>query len=164
MLIGIALDKRFGDSLTTCAAQWGGAIKIHDTAVKNYARMYGKLVSATDHRYVKPFPRPAMNIDVVRRLASAETVESARTFIAAVIRGFGGLSYLKCLPELSCSTRDQTQAAMRNYMLPVMLTVVYAPQGTDSGTAFNLDVAYAVDSHCTRIRIFLVLQKYNFTM
>lgn len=38
---------------------------------------------------------------------------------------FGGLSHLKCLPELA--TTDPAAADARYHMLPVMVTVVFAP-------------------------------------
>ena len=56
-------------------------------AIKSFGRMAGKLVA--DHRYL-PFPRAAMNIDVVRQLAVADTARAAQAFIGAVAAKFGG--------------------------------------------------------------------------
>eukprot|EP00729_Bicosta_minor_P032933 gene32933-biopygen16613 len=93
--------------------------------------MINKLRSADDHLHVKQKPRPAMNIDVVRRLAAAETAAGVLELIKQVAARFGGLSHLKCLPELAAT--DPAAAAARYHMLPVMATVVFAPRGLTVG-------------------------------
>ena len=80
---------------------------------------------------LKQRPRPAMNIDVVRRLATVKTPADARELVKVVSERFGGLSYLKCLPELADT--DPAAADARFHMLPVMVTVVFAPEGLTVG-------------------------------
>jgi hypothetical protein len=60
------------------------------------------MVAAEDHRYEEK-PRPAMNLDIVRRLAVADTAQAARNLIATVSEKFGGFSRLKCLPDLAAA-------------------------------------------------------------
>ena len=101
--------------------------------------MAGKLQASDDHRYIKQLPRPAMNIDIVRRLAVARHPKAARALITAVSATFGGLSFVKSLPDLI--TSNPSGAAARYHMLPVMLTVLYAPEGlTVAGLAANPEV------------------------
>ena len=42
-----------------------------------------------------------MNIDVVRRLAAVHSPQQAVALVKLLAEKFGGLSYLKCLPELA---------------------------------------------------------------
>ena len=56
--------------------------------------MANKLFAADDHRYVEQKPRPAMNIDIVRRLVAADTPEAALAFIGATAAGFGCVLFL----------------------------------------------------------------------
>jgi ankyrin repeat protein len=93
--------------------------------------MAGKMMASEDHRYNQK-PRPAMNIDIVRRLAVAQDTDVACTLIAAVSAWFGGFSHLKCLTDLA--TTDPAAAASRYHMLPVMLTVEFTPAGWTVGT------------------------------
>lgn len=72
-----------------------------------------------------------MNIGVVRRFAAAETVEGVLKLIKQVAARFGGLSHLKCLPELAATTPAAADA--RYHMLPVLVTVVFAPHGLTVG-------------------------------
>ena len=130
LLIGVALDPLFGDDLDKGTSDLDG-VKLHEAPIKSFIRMRNKLRSRDDHLRVKQRPRPAMNIDVVRRLASAKTPADVRELVKLVSETFGGLSYLKCLPELA--TTDPAAADARFHMLPVMLTVVFAPEGLTVG-------------------------------
>lgn len=127
MLVAVGIDSLFGDVMDDLACSTPGIAPMHAAPVKSFGRMAGKLQASDDHRYVKKLPRPAMNIDIVRRLAVAKHPQAARAFISAVSKRFGGLSYVKCLPDLIES--DPAAAATRYHMLPVMLTVLYAPEG-----------------------------------
>eukprot|EP00729_Bicosta_minor_P015720 gene15720-biopygen6439 len=72
LLIGTAVNPLFGAALAAVASDLPdgiGIVEIHAAAIKSFTRMINKLRSADDHLHVKQKPRPAMNIDVVRRLA-----------------------------------------------------------------------------------------------
>jgi ankyrin repeat protein len=166
-LIGLALDPLFAAELDSITSDIGypnrqpavvqrqqsddsvnemtdpiPSTELHAALTKSYGRMAGKMVASEDHRYVKPKPRPAMNIDIVRRLAVAQDTAAARALIAGVSARFGGFSYLKCLTDLSAT--DLTAAATRYHMLPVMLTVEFAPVGWTVGKMFaDVDVQAA---------------------
>ena len=128
-LVALALDPLFAAALAVAASDVeGGAVEVHAALTKSYGRMAGKMVAADDHRY-DPHPRPAQNIDIVRRLAVVETTGAARQLIAGVSARFGGLSYLKCLADLGSGPA----AAARYHMLPMMLTVEFAPAGWTVG-------------------------------
>jgi ankyrin repeat protein len=122
-LVALVLDPLFATELTMVASDVDGAVNVHAAQTKSYSRMAGKMAAADDHRYV-PHPRPARNIDIVRRLAVVETTAAARQLITGVSARFGGLSYLKCLADLG----DGPAAAARYHMLPTMLTVEFAPE------------------------------------
>ena len=147
LLVATALNPLFGAELSTVASdlrEGAGNVQIHAAAIKSFTRMINKLMSADDHLYVKQKPRPAMNIDVVRRLAAAETAEGVVELIKQLAARFGGLSYLKCLPELAAS--DPAAADARYHMLPVMVTVVFAPRGLTVGDLLadlNVHAAWA---------------------
>ena len=72
LLVATALNPLFGTALETLASDLDG-IALQDAPIKSFARMLNKLMAADDHRYVEQKPRPAMNIDIVRLLASATT-------------------------------------------------------------------------------------------
>ena len=106
-------------------------VDVHTAPIKSFLRMANKLRSKEDHQQVELQPRPAMNIDVVRRLAAAATGVDVLELARMVAARFGGLSHLKCLPELAVT--DPAAADARFHMLPVMLTVVFAPAGLTVG-------------------------------
>ena len=130
MLIAAALDSKFGIALNDLVGDLTG-ILIQKAPIKSYGRMAGKLISPEDHRYIKERPRPAMNIDIVRRLATCTSVAEAQAFIDRISKRFGGVSHLKCLPELAHT--NPKEAEERFHMLPVMITVVFAPDGCTLG-------------------------------
>eukprot|EP00729_Bicosta_minor_P032643 gene32643-biopygen12563 len=106
LLVGTAVNPLFGAALAAVASDLPdgiGIVEIHAAAIKSFTRMINKLRSADDHLHVKQKPRPAMNIDVVRRLAAAETAAGVIELIKQVAARFGGLSHLKCLPELAAT-------------------------------------------------------------
>ena len=132
LLIAAALNPLFGAALEAVLSELGGVqVDLHDARIKSFTRMINKLVTAGDHRYVEQRPRPAMNIDVVRRLVSAATPDAVLELVKRIAARFGGLSHLKCLPELA--TVDPEAADARYHMLPVMVTVVFAPAGLTVG-------------------------------
>jgi hypothetical protein len=131
LLLGTALDPLFGEALDEIASDLEGNVDVHTAPIKSVLRMLNKLRSKEDHQQVELQPRPAMNIDVVRRLAAAATGEDVLELARMVAVRFGGLSHLKCLPELA--TTDPAAADARFHMLPVMLTVVFAPAGLTVG-------------------------------
>lgn len=131
LLIATALNPLFGTALEELLSGLEG-VEVHSAAIKSFTRMINKLMTAEDHRYVEQQPRPAMNIDIVRRLVSATTPEAVLELVKLVAAGFGGLSHLKCLPELA--TTNPAAADARYHMLPVMVTVVFAPHGVTVGS------------------------------
>ena len=132
LLVATALNPLFGAALKNLVADLGGnRIELHDAPIKSFTRMLNKLVTADDHRYVERKPRPAMNIDVVRLLASATTAHDVIELVKLIAAKFGGLSHLKCLPELAAT--NPAAADARYHMLPVMVTVVFAPAGLTVG-------------------------------
>jgi len=66
---------------------------------------------------VEQQPRPAMNIDIVRLLASATTAEDVIKLVTAVAARFGGLSHLKCLPELAATDSAAADARSLLYLI-----------------------------------------------
>ena len=130
LLVATALNPLFGAAVNDLTADMDG-IELHDAPIKSFTRMLNKLMAADDHRYVEQQPRPAMNIDIVRLLASATTAENVIELVTLVAARFGGLSHLKCLPELAAS--NPAAADARYHMLPVMVTVVFAPEGLTVG-------------------------------
>ena len=131
LLVATALNPLFVAAFNALVSDAGRAVDVHGAAIKSFTRMINKLVTADDHRYVEQKPRPAMNIDVVRLLAAAQTPHDILALINRVAAHFGGLSYLKCLPELAAT--DPAAADARYHMLPVMVTVVFAPKGLTIG-------------------------------
>lgn len=131
LLIATALNPLFGAALEVLLSELEG-VKVHSAAIKSFTRMINKMMTADDHRYVEQKPRPAMNIDIVRRLVSATTPEAVLELVKLVAARFGGLSHLKCLPELA--TTNPAAADARYHMLPVMITVVFAPHGVTVGS------------------------------
>ena len=130
LLLATALNPVFGAAMEVLLSELDG-VEVHVAAIKSFTRMVNKLMAADDHRYVEQKPRPAMNIDIVRRLASARSAEDVVELVTLVAARFGGLSHLKCLPELAAT--DPAAAGARYYMLPVMVTVVFAPAGWTVG-------------------------------
>ena len=130
LLIATALNPLFAAALTKLL---GGINGIHLKAapIKSFTRMVNKLLTSEDHRYVKLKPRPAMNIDIVRMLAMCTSPEDIIALVKRVAAEFGGLSFMKCLPELAIS--DPPAAEARYHMLPVMITVVFGPEGLTVG-------------------------------
>jgi ankyrin repeat protein len=136
-LVALALDPLFATELDMITSDMPGT-EVHAAVSKSFRRM----VTSEEHRYVKPKLRPAMNIDIVRRLAVAQDTDVACTLIAAVSAWFGGFSHLKCLTDLA--TTDPAAAASRYHMLPVMLTVEFAPAGWTVGKMLvDMDVQAA---------------------
>ena len=131
LLLGTALDPLFGEALNEIVSDLEGRVDVHAAPIKSFLRMLNKARSKEDHQQVELQPRPAMNIDVVRRLAAAATGEDVLELARMVAARFGGLSHLKCLPELAVT--DPATADARFHMLPVMLTVVFAPAGRTVG-------------------------------
>ena len=130
LLIATALDPLFAAALRRLLGGIEG-IELIKAPIKSFTRMINKLMTADDHRHdVKP--RPAMNIDIVRMLASCTSPEGIIELVIKVAEEFGGLSYMKCLPELAFS--DPPAAEARYHMLPVMITVVFAPHGLTVGS------------------------------
>jgi hypothetical protein len=66
-LTALALDALFAAELGIITSDIPGT-ELHAAQTKSYGRMAGKMVASDDHRYDQK-PRPAMNIDIVRRLA-----------------------------------------------------------------------------------------------
>ena len=116
LLLGIALDPLFGEALDEIVLDLEGRVNVHTAPIKSFLRMLNKLRSKEDHQQVELQPRPAMNIDVVRRLAAAATGEGVLELARMVAARFGGLSHLKCLPELAVS--DPAKHAQCNGVLP----------------------------------------------
>lgn len=129
-LIGLELDPLFHDDIEAVINGLGDLdVEVLHADVKQTGRMLGKLGSIHDHRY-EPKPRPALNIDIVRRLVVVDDANAAKAFIHAVSEKYGGLSYMKCLPDLA-----GTEDALERYnVLPLMLTVPVAPTGVTVGT------------------------------
>ena len=121
LLVATALNPLFGAALETLLSE------LEVDVIKSFTRMISKLMTADDHRYVEQQPRPAMNIDIIRRLVSATTPEAVLELVKLVAARFGRLSYVKCLPELAAT--NPAAADARYHMLPVMVTVVFAPEG-----------------------------------
>ena len=134
LLLGTAVDPLFGEALNALVSDLEG-VEVHAAPIKSFLRMMNKLRSKKDHQQVELQPRPAMNIDVVRRLAAASTGEGVLELTRLVAARFGGLSHLKCLPELAAT--DPAAADARFHMLPVMLTVAFEPAGITVGSLRN---------------------------
>ena len=140
LLIATALNPLFGAALETLLSELEG-VEVHSADIKSFTRMINKLMTADDHRYVEQQPRPAMNIDIVRRLVSATTPEAVLELVKLVAARFGGLSYVKCLPELAAT--NPAAADARYHMLPVMVTVVFAPHGVTVGSLLKDPIVLA---------------------
>lgn len=131
-LLAAGLDPIFDAAVSEVASDIHGIKSpIGKAAIKSYGRMAGKLQSPDDHRYDRK-PRPAMNIDIVRRLAEADTAAAAHELICGLSTRFSGFSHLKCLGDLAKTNPEA--AAGRYHMLPVMITVLFAPAGITVGT------------------------------
>lgn len=132
-LIGLGLDPVFHDDIETAIDGMDAtSVEVLHAPVKHTGRMMGKLRSIHDHRYTQK-PRPALNIDIVRRLVVVKGPEDARAVIHAVSEKYGGLSYMKCLPDL-VGTED---ALERYNVLPLMLTVPVMPEGVTVGSLLD---------------------------
>lgn len=132
-MAGLGLDPYFHNDIETTIASLGiTEVEILHAPVKQPGRMIGKLTSIADHRYEQK-PRPALNIDIVRRLVVVKDAEEAKAAIHAVSEKFGGISFLKCLPDLV-----GTASALERYnVLPLMLTIPVAPAGVTVGSLFE---------------------------
>jgi hypothetical protein len=131
LLVATALNPMFAAALKALFDTQNG-VKLTLAPIKSYMRMINKLQTAEDHRKVKLKPRPTMNIDIVRILASASSPEDIIALVKTIAAEFGGLSYLKCLPELALTNPPAAEG--RYHMLPVMITVVFAPEGLTVGS------------------------------
>jgi hypothetical protein len=75
LLVAAAIEPLFAKMLDLVVGRMEEDVVIHPAPNKTFGRMEGKLRSAADHRY-ETKPRPALNIDIVRRLAEVQTTVS----------------------------------------------------------------------------------------
>lgn len=81
--------------------------------------------------------RPALNTDIIRRLVTAQNGQSALNLCTLISNQFGGISHLVCMPELAKTNKVEAESTHHS-MLPVLLTVVFAPKAENGTTALTV--------------------------
>jgi hypothetical protein len=97
---------------------------------------------------VRPKPRSALNIDIVRAAVVAADPASACAALASIGAAFGGgFSLVKVLPDLvgtGAGAASVAAAEERHHLLPVIATVLLAPIGLTVGALASQPAVVAV--------------------
>jgi hypothetical protein len=97
---------------------------------------------------MRPKPRSALNIDIVRAAVVAADPASARAALASIGAAFGGgFSLVKVLPDLAGTNAGAASVAAaeeRHHLLPVLATVLLAPVGLTVGALASQPAVVAV--------------------
>jgi hypothetical protein len=168
-LVGTGLDPLFGEALDMIAVDmWGVEVVRMDSSdvgckggaeIKSFARMAARMVVGPDAELSgqHPKPRPAANLDIVRRLVVVETPEQGRAVVHAIARRFGGVSALWYQDDAEGDGSDdgggsvggegralgtqQQQQQLQGTTPLVVLNVEFLPDATTIGALFRNPMA-----------------------
>lgn len=126
-MVAIALNSRFAEEVRKALGRVDGfhddpdddAFRVQSVSVKGYERMWDKMMSIDDHLLAE-FPRPAMNLDVVRCLATFAANEPMLAGFEALRTHFGGFVSFKN----GMAWSDQ-EAARNCHLRLVIATVLF---------------------------------------
>ena len=118
-LVALALNESF---LKTVNAAADGLLcePVFSASIKGFPRMAAKMSSRDDHLNAA-YPRPAMNIDIVRCLGVFETADEMRSGLAAFARAFGG-KFLKLKNGMAW---NEDVARSRFHLRLILATVTF---------------------------------------
>ena len=93
-MIALAIHGPFQSSVQNALQRLALSGRVSANGIKGYERMFNKIGSSLDHA-LKPFPRPASNIDVVRVMATFESATDLLGAFSQLANAFNGFAQFK---------------------------------------------------------------------